>query len=482
VSTPASQEAQPLDSQIKQAHEKLGGLEQSLRAIDAELEVLTSQSEQYALLGQACEALQKLDELGLAGMFWGKQAPGGLGDEHIDQVRKQVEDFHHLIAETEMRRQALIDELKVGQEVIDILEEDLYEKRELEEERKREWLIEREIDFSKLHRQVLPWMRGGEDDDRFRKTLAATLLVSLLIGLLLPMIDLPIPDREEVIEVPERLARLIREPLPLPPAEPEAVAPEEEQPPEPEPEAEPEPEVEPEPVLAEESEPIENPQPEDLPPPAVAQEPAPPEERVRSTGILAFRESFSNLATSRPSAQLGSEARINNSGEAAVGRTERSMVATDGPGSSGGINLASLSRDVGGGGGTGNDIAGVQVTRVASGIGGNGTSDRPLSGGSAAGGRTDEEIQIVFDRYKSALYRLYNRELRNDPTLQGQVVLRLTIEADGSVSFCEMQSSDMNAPVLEQQVVDRVKTFDFGAKEGIPAITIVYPIDFLPAA
>jgi hypothetical protein len=123
----------------------------------------------------------------------------------------------------------------------------------------------------------------------------------------------------------------------------------------------------------------------------------------------------------------------------------------------------------------------VQVSRVASSIGGTGTSDRPLAGGSAVAGRTDEEIQIVFDRYKSALYRLYNRELRIDPTLRGQVVLQLTIEPDGSVSFCEMQSSDMNAPDLIRQVVERVRTFDFGAKEGVPAITILYPIDFLPA-
>jgi len=28
---------------------------------------------------------------------------------------------------------------------------------------------------------------------------------------------------------------------------------------------------------------------------------------------------------------------------------------------------------------------------------------------------TDEEIQIVFDRYKASFYRLYNRELRNNP-------------------------------------------------------------------
>ena len=37
----------------------------------------------------------------------------------------------------------------------------------------------------------------------------------------------------------------------------------------------------------------------------------------------------------------------------------------------------------------------------------------------ASAGRTDEEIQIVFDRYKSALYRLYNKELRKRPDAQG---------------------------------------------------------------
>ena len=62
------------------------------------------------------------------------------------------------------------------------------------------------------------------------------------------------------------------------------------------------------------------------------------------------------------------------------------------------------------------------------------------------------------------------------------MVLKLTIEPDGSVSFCTLQSSDMDAPTLADQVVERVTTFDFGAKEDIVAITIVYPIDFLPAA
>jgi hypothetical protein len=125
-------------------------------------------------------------------------------------------------------------------------------------------------------------------------------------------------------------------------------------------------------------------------------------------------------------------------------------------------------------------MQGAALTQASSNITAVGPGDRPLSNGPGLA-RTDEEIQIVFDRYKSALYRLYNRELRKDPTLQGQMILRLTIEPDGSVSFCQLHATDMKAPDLVAQVVDRVKGFDFGAKE-VPAITIVYPIDFLPAA
>jgi outer membrane biosynthesis protein TonB len=291
---------------------------------------------------------------------------------------------------------------------------------------------------------------------------------------LLPLIDLPVPEPSEIAEVPERLVELIRrdrQPVPPPPPAEEVAA--EQPPPE---EVVPEPEPEPEPQQVAEQTPTEKP----------AEAPAPqeaPRERAKSSGILAFRESFASLAD-RPAAKLGADARINNAGEAAIGRPERSMVTTQAPGSSGGINLASLSRDVGGGGeGGGAQLAGVTATRVESGIGpgGDGNGTRPLAGGSGVAGRTDEEIQIVFDRYKASLYRLYNRELRKTPTLQGQMVLKLTIEPDGSVSLCELQSTDMQAPDLVQQVLDRVRVFDFGAKD-VAAVTIIYPIDFLPAA
>ena len=244
-----------------------------------------------------------------------------------------------------------------------------------------------------------------------------------------------------------------------------------------------EPEPTPEPVLANEPTPD---APAPVEPPAPAPEVA-PRQRAEAAGLLAFRESFADIAERRPAAQIGSAARVSNAGAGDNRLPTRSLVTSLAPGSSGGINLASFSRQVGGDGGGGGSLEGVEVGRVTSTIGDGGTGpggaagtgDRAWAGGAA--GRTDEEIQIVFDRYKASLYRLYNRELRNIPTLRGQMVLKLTIEPSGAVSFLELVSSDMNAPALAAQVLERVRTFDFGAKD-VAAITIVYPIDFLPAA
>jgi hypothetical protein len=224
-------------------------------------------------------------------------------------------------------------------------------------------------------------------------------------------------------------------------------------------------------------------------------------EKVGKSGILAFKDKFASLARDKVAPRLGADARVGAADD--VGRpSSLSSLSTSSPGTSGGINVASLNRSVGGGGGGGGgggtgsggrggssgsgngggSGVGVQVGRATSSIAAIGGSDRPKSRAGQGNSRTDEEIQIVFDRYKASFYRLYNRELRNSPTLQGQMVLKLTIEPDGSVSMCVLQSTDMDSPDLGAQVVSRVKTMNFGAKEGVQAVTIVYPIDFLPAA
>jgi hypothetical protein len=211
------------------------------------------------------------------------------------------------------------------------------------------------------------------------------------------------------------------------------------------------------------------------------EEPQPP--KIGMTGILAFRDKFASLAKDKVAPRLGADAHYSEV-DAVGPASSRTTLTTNTPGASGGINTSSLSRSVGGGGGGGpggaGGIQGVSVGRATSSIAGIGGGERPVAHGGPGASRTDEEIQIVFDRYKASFYRLYNRALRNDPTLKGQMVLRLTIEPDGSVSMCKLQSSDMNAPDLADQVVKIVLTINFGAKE-VKAVTISYPIDFLPA-
>jgi len=503
-----SQEEQELNVQVEQVRGRLQSLTADLRGVDGEVESLAPQRMHHELLDQACGSLEKLGDLGAASLFWGERIEPARVAEQLRGVRSRVSAFQAQLGELDERRRAILATIGREQENLEILGDDLDQVLDEEERRKLEWVVERDIDPIPLHVQVMAWARGGEDDRRFRKALAASMLISLLLGALLPMIDLPLPRRFQPEDMPKRLVQLVRQeqakPLPPPPVVAEA-APEQT------------------PLEQQKPKPVEDPKPSEqrdqLPPePAYAAaepqqgEPGPPgqqdplalgtpgyaappepQQKAGTAGILAFRDKFASLAKDKVAPRLGTDARFTDADDVSQG-SSRSMLTTNAPGSSGGINLASLSRSVGGGGGAngglhgdgdgggGGGIPGGGVGRATSSIASIGGGDRPLAHGGPGLARTDEEIQIVFDRYKASFYRLYNRELRNDPTLRGQMVLRLTIEPDGSVSMCVLQSSDMDAPELAAQVVNRVLTINFGAKDDVQALTIVYPIDFLPAA
>lgn len=457
---------QSIRTQFEESEQRLAGLESRLQGANGELQSLVEKGHDYEVLAQVCRSLEELDNAGAAELFWDAEEGPEARTERLAKAGEKIDAYAAEIAGAEERCDSILGEIGGQNRELDQFHYDLLDVIEQQEARKNEWLVERELTDAPHHSQVMPWTRGNEEDQRFRKSLGSSLAASVCMALILGSIAIPIAEREQIIEVPERITRLVQQQR-----------------------AQPKPEPAPQPVYEEEL-----PEPEelvDVPPeetrPEIAEQPAlanneqvDTREQVKSKGILAFRDEFAQASNLRASTQLGSQARFSNGGVDATGRPSRAMVTTNASGSSGGINLADISRDTGGGGG---GMGGVAVSRVASsiGTGGSGSSDRPRSGGSFAG-RTDEEIQIVFDRYKASLYRLYNRELRKDPTLRGQLVLKLTIEPDGSVSFCVLQSSDMNAPALAQQVVERVVGFDFGAKEDIVAVTIIYPIDFLPAA
>lgn len=118
-------------------------------------------------------------------------------------------------------------------------------------------------------------------------------------------------------------------------------------------------------------------------------------------------------------------------------------------------------------------------TSVKSGIGGGGDASRAGFSGNAKG-RTLEEIQLVFDRNKGALYTMYVREQRQHPDMVGKLVVRLTIAPSGAVTACKVVSSELGNPEFEKKVVARVLLMDFGAKD-VGVFTVDFPIQFFPS-
>lgn len=442
MTTTTSQEQQILHAQIDENRKELAALEGKLRAVDKKLADMSAQRQQYELLTQVCASLDKLEELGAADLFWGEQPKTQDITAHLGRVRSAAAAFQEKVATVDDSRRKIQDQIQKQSVKINFLNEDLAEQQELEELAKYEYVVHREIAPRPYRPMAMPWKGQREDEHRFRKSLALSLLLALLFGYLIEIWILPIIDQDEVVKIPENIVQLARREPPKP--------------------------VEKKSEQKEEKLSKEKPK---------SEEKQQARAKAEKAGVLAFKGAFTDLIDDVPD-KLGVDARVSNSGKLTTGQTQRSIVVAQGRGGSGGISSAALSRNVAG---TGTRMGGVGFSRVESAVGTAAGADRPLSSGLGPA-RTDEEIQIVFDRYKAALYRIYNRELRTDPTLRGKMILRITIEPGGEVSACKVESTTLASPVLSVEIVERVKKFNFGAKDGVPRITILYPIDFLPAA
>lgn len=486
------QEQQAIEAKIQQARDQIAGLEDQARGVERELEGLFEHRQKYQLLTLVCESLDKLDSLDAGQLFWGEHSATQEVKDRVDRARAQASQFNEKIAGIEQKRDALNARIEDEWANIGDWEYDLAVSIEQEERKKSEFLVERDISELPYRPVAMPWDPSGEDAKRFRKSLLIALFLSITLGGGTAFWKLPPREKYVAIEVPERLVKMVKnEPPPAPPKK-EVREKDEKKPDEKKPdEKKPQEKVQPKPVETT----IKNPTATTASTAEVKEARA----KAESSGMLAFKNNFSEMLDDDMPSELGSDAKITNAGRQNPGGAAgtRSLIVAQANGGSGGIANFAVSRGgsgngsgsgrSGGGDGVGNG-SGRAITGSGHGVGkatsgivaGMGDADRPLSKG-AGPGRTDEEIQIVFDKYKAALYRIYNRELRNDPSLRGKMVLALTIEPDGRVSACRVQSTDLNSDALSKDIVDRVFKFNFGEKEGVPVTKILYPIDFLPA-
>jgi len=526
------QELAPLNAQIERIGKKCEALEGELRVVEAELETFSAERQRVDALRDVCNALDKLRELKADDLFWEGIPEAKLAAGHLERARGRIARFEGQVSATLEKQASLQTQIDQCLDELESLYEQVRDAHDQEERRQEEFVIEREISPAPYRAMLMPWTKKTESEGYFRRAILVAFLISFVFGSLMYLVKVPLPDRSAAVpEIPERLVQLVKMEPPKPARMPMPKQPQEElkqsqeerklaqeEPKLPQKEGK-QPQVETQKPRVEQQK--QDKQPKGGEPAA----PEPPEvatggggggsggasaarKKAEHVGILVFRNTLADLMQETPVARLGTEARLTKESPRVAGQAvaQRSLVAMQAHGgSSGGIGNAAISRNVGSGssdrggagvgigggfgGGIGTGIGtdsgsgfgpGTGFARVESSIAGQGAGPRPLSDGPAPG-RTDEEIQIVFDRYKAALYRIYNTELRKDPTLRGKMLLRISIETSGAVSMCKVESTDLASPELVVNILERIKRFNFGLKEGVPKLTILYPIDFLPA-
>ena len=295
----------------------------------------------------------------------------------------------------------------------------------------------------------LPWEGDSEASQRYRRILQVGLALLLLLGILIPLLPAPPrPAGEEAI--PQRLARVMIETQAKPP------------PPPPPPVQEP-PKIEPVKKIPVTPPPVDRTQ--------LAREKA--EKQLNQV-----KDELADLREAMPDPTLGETKNLTGA-VVADSHAERSLITSKVGAGSGGITSANSSRGFGSGAGS---LTGHETTAVSSAIARSGLDNRPATrtGSSGKAARSREEIELVFDRNKGAIYALYSRALRERPDLQGKLVLEFTIAPSGEVTMCRLVSSELGDPELESKIVLRVKLFRFEAKDVEP-ITTTKPIDFFPA-
>jgi len=346
---------------------------------------------------------------------------------------------------------------------------------------------------------ILPWALSPDDEARFKRIRDRVLIVSALLCLLFLLLPRPKEDRTQVAELPPQLAKIVleRETAPAPPPPPAKIEKKAEEQPA---NAHPKKPDDPKPET------VKNPVPEARNP----QPNKPPGEiegarrKAAGVGLLAMKDQLAEIRGAPVAVQLNQNIKagpgVGSGTGPGVGAGDeqgipvRALITSNATNGSGGINTAAFSRNTGGGGLAGR--ATTLVEGVAGGGGGGGAGGGGVRGdgsGSGAGkggtlarsgsgkaSRSIEEIKLVFERNKGAIYAIYNRALREDPSLQGKVVLELKISPAGVVTDLRIVSSELKAHELESKLLARIRQFDFGAKD-VDVMVVSWPVDFLPS-
>jgi protein TonB len=288
-------------------------------------------------------------------------------------------------------------------------------------------------------RYELPWSPSEEMERRFRTILRNLVIVFAIFAVLMPFL----PRHERVVNtdsLPERVVQLVMEPPPPPP------------PPKPE-----------KPIEKAAVTPKPTPQPVD------------PRVKASKSGLLA---NLDDLAALRDQVDLDkfakNQPKTTDPGDVSV--VTRNIITSKTGGTSGGISAPTSSGLAAGSG----SLRGIYTTQVKDpNLGASGQA-ATRAGGSGKASRSADEIALVFTKNKGAIDAMYARALRDNPALQGKVVIELTIAPSGDITGARIVSTELNDAEFENKLLARIRLFKFEAKD-VATLTATKPIDFFPA-
>jgi periplasmic protein TonB len=287
-------------------------------------------------------------------------------------------------------------------------------------------------------RYELPWSPSEEMERRFRKILRNLAIVFGIIAVIMPFL----PRHQIVVNtesLPERVVQLVMEPPPPPPPPP---------PPKPEKPVEKAP-VQPKPVV-------------------------PVDPRVKAQKSLAVFDQLAALRDVDLDKFAKNQPKTTDPGDVSV--VSRNIISSKVGGTSGGISGPTSSGLAAGSG----SLRGIYTTQVKDPNMGTGGQAATRGGGSGKASRSADEIALVFTKNKGAIDAMYARALRDNPALQGKVVIELTIAPSGDITAARIVSSELNDKEFEAKLLARIRLFKFDAKD-VAMLTATKPIDFFPA-
>ena len=288
-----------------------------------------------------------------------------------------------------------------------------------------------------FRRYELPWSPAEEMERRFRVILRNLVIALAIIAVLIWFL----PHRavvQNTESLPERVVQLVMEPPPPPPPPP---------PPKPE-------------------KPLEK-------APVTPKPQVPVDPRVKASKSAAVFDALAQLRDMDVDKFAKNQPKTTDPGD--VSMVQRSLIQSKAGGTSGGIS-APTSSGLASGSGSLNGIRTADIKDPTLARGGPGTR----AGGSGKASRGSEEIALVFTRNKGAIDAMYARALRDNPALQGKVVLEITIAPSGDITTARIVSSELKDPEFEAKLLARIRLFKFEAKD-VATLTATKPIDFFPA-